>query len=281
MVMDSLRHWVETYHVDGFRFDLAASLGRTAHGFDRNHAFFQAIRQDPVLSRVKLMGEPWDVGPGGYQLGAFPNPWGEHNDRFRDQVRAFWRGDGGMSSKLANRLSGSAVRFDHDGRAATASVNFVTCHDGFTLIDLVSYNAKHNHANGENNADGHNHNVSDNCGVEGPTDDPAVLARRAQRRRNLLATLLLSQGTPMLLGGDELGNSQNGNNNAYCQDNEIGWITWEGHDPDFLRFAAEAIGFRKLHPILRQKLFLHARPRAGGRGAGHILAQARRHRDDR
>ncbi|ROU00312.1 glycogen debranching protein GlgX [Histidinibacterium lentulum] len=261
MVMDSLRHWVETYHVDGFRFDLAASLGRTAHGFDRNAAFFQAIRQDPVLARVKLMGEPWDIGPGGYQLGAFPNPWGEHNDRYRDQVRRFWRGDAGMVSKLANRVSGSAIRFDHDGRPSTSSVNFITCHDGFTLIDVVSYARKHNEANGENNADGHDHNASDNCGVEGPTDDPEIRECRNRRRRNMLATLMLSQGTPMLLAGDELGNSQGGNNNAYCQDNPIGWVTWEGHNPDFLAFARQVVQFRRAHPVLRQKRFLHARPR--------------------
>ncbi|EAR52511.1 glycogen debranching enzyme [Oceanicola granulosus HTCC2516] len=261
MVLDSLRHWVETYHVDGFRFDLATSMGRTEHGFDRDAPFFQAIAQDPVLSRVKLTGEPWDVGPGGYQLGAFPNPWCEHNDKYRDEVRSFWRGDADRVRALSARVAGSAMHFDHDGRAASASVNFLSCHDGFTLMDTVSYNHKHNEANGENNADGHDHNASDNCGVEGPTDDPDILEARARRRRNMLATLLLSQGTPMLLAGDELGNSQGGNNNAYCQDNEIGWVTWDGADPAFLDFARQIIHFRRTHPTLRQKRFLHARER--------------------
>ncbi|SLN39143.1 glycogen debranching protein GlgX [Roseisalinus antarcticus] len=261
MVMDSLRHWVETYHVDGFRFDLGASMGRTSEGFDRDAPFFQALRQDPVLSRVKLMGEPWDVGPGGYQLGAFPNPWGEHNDKYRDQVRSYWRGDAGMVAELAARISGSSLKFDQDRRAATASVNFLTCHDGFTLMDTVSYNHKHNEANAENNSDGHSHNASDNCGIEGPTKDPAINDMRTRRRRNMLATLMLSQGTPMLLAGDELGNSQGGNNNAYCQDNEIGWVNWEGHDENFLKFARQIIHFRKNHPILRQKRFLHAHER--------------------
>ena len=261
MVMDSLRYWVEVMHVDGFRFDLCSTLGRTEAGFDRGAAFFDAIRQDPVLARVKLIAEPWDIGPGGYQLGAFPPPFLEWNDRFRDGVRKFWRGDRGMVPDLADRITGSAIQFDHSGRPATASVNFVSAHDGFTLRDIVSYSRKHNEANGEDNADGHSENFSDNLGVEGDTDDTGILSARAQRRRNLLATLLLSQGTPMLLAGDEVGNTQKGNNNAYCQDNEIGWIDWADADEDFLAFASRLIAFRKAHPILRQKLFLHSRER--------------------
>ncbi|QQA41880.1 glycogen debranching protein GlgX [Pelagovum pacificum] len=261
MVLDSLRHWAEEYHVDGFRFDLGASLGRYGNGFDRNAPFFQAIAQDPVLSRLKMTGEPWDVGPGGYQLGAFPAPWAEHNDKYRDEVRSFWKGDADKIRTLSARIAGSAMHFDHDRRAASASVNFITCHDGFTLMDTVSYNEKHNEANGENNSDGHDHNASDNCGVEGPTDDAKINDLRARRRRNLLATLLLSQGTPMILSGDELGNSQGGNNNAYCQDNEIGWVDWSSTDPQFLDFARQIIAFRKSHPILRQKRFLHAQER--------------------
>ncbi|WP_282603480.1 glycogen debranching protein GlgX [Paracoccus sp. PARArs4] len=261
LVMDSLRYWVEVMHVDGFRFDLCSVLGRTRGTFDRDGPFFRAIRQDPVLNRVKLIAEPWDVGPGGYQLGAYPAPFTEWNDRYRDQIRAFWRGDQGMIGKLAKRIAGSAVRFDHDGRPATSSINFVSAHDGFTLMDTVSYDHKHNDANGEENRDGHNHNISDNMGVEGPTDDPEIRARRDRRRRNLIATLLLSQGTPMILGGDELGNSQGGNNNAYAQDNPIGWIDWEGADPVFLAFVQRVAAFRRAHPILRQKRFLHSRPR--------------------
>jgi isoamylase len=262
MVMDSLRHWATEMRVDGFRFDLATTLGRTARGFDRNHPLIQAIRQDPVLNRVKLIAEPWDVGPGGYQLGAFPVPFLEWNDKFRDQVRRYWRGDADMTRKLAMRISGSALKFDHDGRPATSSVNFVTAHDGFTLMDLVSFREKHNEANGEANHDGHGENYSDNLGVEGPTADPAIRAARARRRRNLMATLMLSQGTPMMLAGDEIGNSQQGNNNAYCQDNPLGWVDWERADEDFLAFCREIIAFRRRHPILRQKRFLHSRSRA-------------------
>ncbi len=261
LVMDSLRYWVEAMHVDGFRFDLCSVLGRTRGVFDRDGPFFRAVRQDPVLNRVKLIAEPWDLGPDGYQLGAYPAPFCEWNDRYRDQVRGFWRGDAGMVGKLAKRVAGSAARFDHDGRAATSSVNFVAAHDGFTLMDTVSYARKHNEANGENNRDGHDHNISDNMGVEGPTDDPAIRARRDRRRRNLFATLMLSQGSPMILAGDELGNSQGGNNNAYCQDNPIGWVDWSGADPAFLEFCRGAIAFRKAHPILRQRRFLHSQPR--------------------
>ncbi len=262
MVMDSLRYWVEVMHVDGFRFDLCSTLGRTGAGFDRDAAFFQAIRQDPALSRVKLIAEPWDIGPGGYQLGAYPPPFAEWNDKYRDQVRRVWRGDAGMMRKLAIRVAGSALRFDHSGRPATSSVNFLTAHDGFTLSDLVSYNDKHNEANGEGNRDGHSNNHSDNCGIEGPTEDAAILARRAQRRRNLMTTLMFSQGTPLVLGGDEIGNSQGGNNNAYCQDNPTGWIDWDAADQGFLEFTRRVIAFRKANPILRQTRFLHARSRA-------------------
>ena len=261
LVMDSLRYWVEVMHVDGFRFDLASTLARTGGLFNRDGPFCRAIRQDPVLNKVKLIAEPWDIGHEGYQLGAYPAPFREWNDKYRDTVRSFWRGDDGQARKLSRRLSGSALHFDHDGRPATSSVNFLTAHDGFTLMDTVSYSKKHNLANGEENRDGHDHNFSDNCGHEGPSDDPEVIARRAQRRRNLFATLMLSQGVPMILAGDEIGNSQNGNNNAYAQDNPIGWVDWDKADLEFLEFCRAAIAFRQHNPILRQKRFLHAKPR--------------------
>ncbi|NEX45064.1 glycogen debranching protein GlgX [Pseudotabrizicola algicola] len=262
MVMDSLRYWVEVCHVDGFRFDLATVLGREPHGFDPNGGFFDAIRQDPVLSRVKLIAEPWDIGPGGYQLGQYPHPFHEWNDQFRDGVRRFWRGDAGMTPDLAKRLLGSAERFDHSGRSATSSVNFLTAHDGFTLEDLVSFTVKRNWANGEDNRDGHSDNHSDNMGVEGPTEDPAVQSARALRKRNLLATLFLSQGVPMLLAGDELGHSQGGNNNAYAQDNAVTWLDWANPDESLTEFIAKLAGLRRAHPVLRQRRFLHARKRA-------------------
>ncbi|MDO5631667.1 MAG: glycogen debranching protein GlgX [Paracoccus sp. (in: a-proteobacteria)] len=261
MVMDSLRYWVQVMRVDGFRFDLAPVLARTGGAFSAQAPFFQAIRQDPVLAQVKLIAEPWDIGEGGYQLGNFPAPFAEWNDRFRDQIRGFWRGDAGQIGKLAKRIAGSAARFDHGGRLATSSVNFITAHDGFTLMDTVSYAHKHNQANGEDNRDGHDHNLSDNMGTEGPSHDPALTARRERRRRNLLATLMLSQGTPMMLAGDELGNSQQGNNNAYCQDNPIGWLDWGRADRGFLTFCRRLIAFRRAHPILRQRRFLHSQPR--------------------
>lgn len=265
MVLDSLRYWVETMHVDGFRFDLATVLGRTGQGFDRTAPFFKAVLQDPVLSRVKLIAEPWDIGPGGYQLGAYPAPFLEWNDQYRDDVRRFWRGDDDLTAKLAERLVGSAMQFDHSGRSPVSSVNFVAAHDGFTLEDVVSYSSKRNDANGEGNLDGHNENHTDNMGAEGPSDDPAINLARAQRKRNLLTTLLLSQGTPMLLAGDEIGNSQQGNNNAYCQDNPIGWINWQNADADLLAFVTKLIGLRKAHPVLRQRKFLHSnqRPKDG------------------
>jgi len=262
MVMDSLRYWVEVMHVDGFRFDLCSTLGRTPTGFDRGAAFFDAVRQDPVLTKVKLIAEPWDIGPGGYQLGAFPPPFMEWNDRFRDGVRRFWRGDPGRAPDLADRLTGSALQFDHSGRPATSSVNFLSAHDGFTLADVVSYNSKHNEANGEDNRDGHSENYSFNLGAEGETQNIGILAARERRRRNMMATLLLAQGTPMILAGDEIGHTQGGNNNAYCQDSEISWIDWENGDDGFLEFTRRMIAFRKAHPILRQKRFLHSRERA-------------------
>ncbi|NDV99313.1 glycogen debranching protein GlgX [Salipiger sp. PrR002] len=261
MVMDSLRYWADTMGVDGFRFDLCSTLGRTPTGFDRNSAFFKALRQDPILASKKLIAEPWDIGPGGYQLGAYPPPFSEWNDQYRDGVRRFWRGDLGHVPVMADRITGSAGLFDHSGRNATASVNLLTAHDGFTLMDTVSYNEKHNEANGEHNRDGHGENYSDNMGVEGPTEDAAILAARAQRRRNMMATLLLSQGTPMILAGDEIGNSQGGNNNAYAQDNETGWITWGEKDDEFLAFTRKLIAFRKAHPIVRQRRYLHSIPR--------------------
>ena len=262
MVMDSLRYWVDVCHVDGFRFDLATVLGREPHGFDPNGGFFDAIRQDPSLSRVKLIAEPWDIGPGGYQLGQYPHPFHEWNDQFRDGVRRFWRGDAGMTPDLAKRLLGSAERFDHSGRSATSSVNFLTAHDGFSLQDLVSFTVKRNWANGEDNRDGHSDNHADNMGVEGPTEDPKVLAARALRKRNLLATLFLSQGVPMLLAGDELGHSQGGNNNAYAQDNATTWLDWSQPDRGLTDFIARLTALRRAHPVLRQRRFLHARKRA-------------------
>ena len=261
MVMDSLRYWVEVCHVDGFRFDLATVLAREAHGFDPNGGFLDAIRQDPVLAQCRLIAEPWDIGPGGYQLGSWPHPFTEWNDRFRDGVRMFWRGDDLMTADLSKRLLGSADEFDHSGRSATASVNFITAHDGFTAEDLVSFTLKRNLANGEGDRDGKNENYSDNMGVEGPTRDPRVRAARDLRKRNLLATLFLSQGTPMLLAGDEIGNSQGGNNNAYAQDNETGWIDWSDPDMALCRFVRRLTAMRRRHPVLRQRLFLHSRPR--------------------
>ncbi len=267
MVVDSLRYWVEAMRVDGFRFDLAAVFGRTPSGFDQESALLTAIRQDPVLATVKLIAEPWDLGVGGYQLGAFPPGFGEWNDRYRDTVRRFWRGDGGITPEFATRLLGSAELFDKRGRRPCASVNFTTAHDGFTLADLVSYTAKRNEANGEDNRDGQSENHSVNFGVEGDTDDPEILELRTRQMRNLLTTLLLSQGTPMLLAGDEVANSQAGNNNAYCQDNEIGWINWpKPGDPatELSRFVANLIAFRKAHGALRQSRFLHGRRRDDG-----------------
>jgi isoamylase len=257
MVTDSLRYWVQEMHVDGFRFDLATILGREPYGFDEGGGFLDSCRQDPVLSSVKLIAEPWDIGPGGYQVGAFPPGWAEWNDRFRDTVRAYWKGDDGMSSQLAARLCASADLFNHRGRKPWASVNFITAHDGFTLHDVVSYNDKHNEANGEENRDGHSDNRSWNHGVEGPTFDPEIRALRERQKRNMLATLLLSQGTPMLLAGDEFGRTQRGNNNAYCQDNEVSWVDWRiGSDGRALtEFVRRLTGLRHAYPILRRGRF--------------------------
>jgi len=268
LIMDSLRYWVTEMHVDGFRFDLASALARGPQGVDMSSAFFQAIQQDPVVSQVKLIAEPWDVGPGGYQVGHFPSPWTEWNGKYRDAVRRFWRGDEGTVSELATRLAGSADLYAGANRGPLASINFVTAHDGFTLHDLVSYNEKHNDANGEHNADGENHNLSWNCGVEGPTDAPAVTALRARQARNFMATLLLSQGVPMLSGGDELARTQHGNNNAYCQDNETSWTHWDQGDASrtLLEFTRRVIRLRKEHPVLRRRAFL--RGQANG-GNGH------------
>ncbi len=259
MVTDSLRYWASDMKVDGFRFDLATILGREIHGFDEGGGFLDTCRQDPVLSNVKLIAEPWDCGPGGYQVGGFPPGWAEWNDRFRDTVRAFWKSDPGMVADFATRVTASADKFNRRGRKPWASVNFVTAHDGFTLQDLVSYNDKHNEANGEDNRDGHSDNKSWNCGVEGPSDDPAILALRERQKRNLLATLLLSQGTPMLMAGDEFGRTQHGNNNAYCQDNEISWLDWEGIDENgqaLQEFVRKLSYLRKQLPVLRRNRFL-------------------------
>lgn len=261
LIVDSLRYWAEEMHVDGFRFDLATVLGRTPAGFEPDGAFFQRLLNDPVLAKVKLIAEPWDIGPGGYRLGGFPPSFAEWNDQFRDGVRRFWRHDAGVTGDLAARVLGSADRFDHSDRQPWASVNLVTAHDGFTLADLVSYEHKHNEANGEDNRDGHDHNFSSNGGHEGATDDPAILARRDRRRRNLMATLVLSQGVPMLLAGDELGNSQQGNNNAYCQDSRTGWVDWTGADAPFHRFVRHLLALRRAYPVLSQPHFLHGAPR--------------------
>ncbi len=265
LIMDSLRYWVLEMHVDGFRFDLAATLARELHEVNRLGAFLDIIHQDPILSQVKLIAEPWDLGEGGYQVGNFPVGWAEWNDRYRDTVRSFWKGDGGVIGDLAYRVTGSSDLYAHSGRRPYASVNFVTAHDGFTLQDLVSYNDKHNEANGENNRDGNNNNRSWNCGAEGPTEDPAILALRAQQKRNFLATLLLSQGVPMMYAGDAIGHSQNGNNNAYCQDNEISWLNWnlQPQDRDLLTFVQRIINLRKRHPAFRRRRFFQGRPIKG------------------
>jgi glycogen operon protein len=257
LIMDSLRYWVCEMHVDGFRFDLASTLARQFHEVDRLSAFFDLIQQDPVVSRVKLIAEPWDVGEGGYQVGNFPPLWSEWNGKYRDTLRDYWRGQPQTLGEFASRFTGSSDLYEDDGRRPSASVNFVTAHDGFTLNDLVSYNDKHNEANGEGGADGDSHNRSWNSGAEGPTDDPEVLETRSRQRRNFLATLFLSQGIPMLLGGDEIGRTQNGNNNAYCQDNELSWFDWEHEDAELLAFTQRLISFRRAHPVFRRRHFFH------------------------
>jgi isoamylase len=258
MVTDSLRYWVQLAHVDGFRFDLGTILAREPNGFDNQSGFLKAVSQDPVLGAIKLIAEPWDCGPGGYQVGAFPPGWAEWNDKFRDTVRDFWRGAAPLKT-LAERMCASASIFNHQGRRPWASINFATAHDGFTLKDLVSYNDKHNEANGENNNDGALDNHSWNCGVEGPTDDPAINTLRGRQMRNILATLLLAQGTPMLLAGDEFGRTQEGNNNAYCQDNEVGWLNWNVREEgrSLIRFVQQVTSLRHGYPILRRNLFLN------------------------
>jgi glycogen operon protein len=262
LIMDSLRYWVLEMHVDGFRFDLASALARDLWEVDRLGAFFDIIHQDPVLSRVKLIAEPWDLGPNGYQVGNFPVLWTEWNGKYRDCVRRFWKGDGGTVSELASRLSGSSDLYRLSGRRPSASLNFVTCHDGFTLHDLVSYDRKHNEANGEENRDGSDHNDSWNCGEEGPTGDPGINARRLRQKRNFLATLLLSQGVPMLLAGDEFGHSQQGNNNAYCQDSAITWIDWNlsAEQRKQLDFVRLLLRLRKSQPVFRRRRFFQGRP---------------------
>jgi len=261
LMMDSLRYWVEEMHVDGFRFDLAAALARELHAVDRLSSFFDVIQQDPVISRVKLIAEPWDVGEGGYQVGNFPPGWAEWNGKYRDAVRRAWRGDAGMLPELATRLAGSSDLYGPSGRQPHASINFVTSHDGFTLADLVSYTEKHNEANGEANHDGDPNNFSANCGVEGTTDDPEILELRARQRRNFIVTLLVSQGVPMLSGGDELGRTQHGNNNAYCHDNELSWTSWDlSRDAcAFLDFVRRMIALRAKQPVLKRRTFMRGR----------------------
>ncbi|GAA4355875.1 glycogen debranching protein GlgX [Microbacterium rhizosphaerae] len=260
LIMDSLRYWVLDMHVDGFRFDLASALAREFYDVDRLATFFELVQQDPVVSQVKLIAEPWDVGPGGYQVGNFPPQWTEWNGKYRDTVRDFWRGEPQALGEFASRLTGSSDLYEHSGRRPVASVNFVTAHDGFTLRDLVSYVSKHNEANGEDNHDGADDNRSENFGVEGPTDDPAVLTDRARQQRNFIATLLLSQGVPMLLHGDELGRTQQGNNNAYAQDNELTWVDWEAADRPLLEFTAAMARLRRDHPTFRRRRFFEGRP---------------------
>lgn len=260
LIMDSLRYWITEMHVDGFRFDLAATLARELHEVDRLSAFFDIIHQDPVISQVKLIAEPWDIGEGGYQVGKFPEGWGEWNGKYRDVVRDYWSGADSMLAEFAQRFTGSADLYQDDMRNPTASINFVTAHDGFTLNDLVTYNEKHNDANGENNNDGESHNRSNNYGVEGPTDDENINRIREQQKRNFLTTLFLSQGVPMLLAGDEMSRTQQGNNNAYCQDNEISWIDWAHADKDLLEFTSKLIHFRRKHPAFCRKRWFRGAP---------------------
>lgn len=265
LITDSLRYWVEEMHVDGFRFDLATTLARDDDEVDMSSAFFKIIQQDPCLSRVKLIAEPWDLGPGGYRVGAFPWQWSEWNGRYRDVARRYWRGDVGQTGELATRISGSSDIYEPGGRRPSASVNFICAHDGFSLEDLVSYEHKHNEANGEDNRDGHEPNYSSNAGVEGPTDDPEILARRERRKRNLIATLMLSQGVPMILGGDELSRTQHGNNNAYCQDNALSWYDWalDQRKAEFLAFVRRLVRFRREHPSFSRARFPTGASREG------------------
>ncbi len=277
MVMDSLRYWVEVCHVDGFRFDLASTLARGPNGFDRGGAFLTAVRQDPVLATVKLVAEPWDIGLGGYQVGGYPSQWSEWNDRYRSTLRRYWAGEGSLLGDLGRRMTGSSDLFNHDGRTPQASINHITVHDGFTLMDLFSYNEKHNEANGEDNRDGSNDNHSNNCGHEGPTDDEAIVALRQQLRKNQLACLFLAQGVPLLLAGDEAGNSQQGNNNAYCQDNEIGWINWNGvgqDGDDLTDFIGKLTALRARFPQLRSRQWVDGLKADGTYGVLWLTPQA-------
>jgi glycogen operon protein len=277
LVLDSLRYWVEVCHVDGFRFDLATTLGRGRQGFDRGAAFFAAVKQDPILADVKMIAEPWDIGPGGYQVGAFPSGWSEWNDRFRRTLRRYWAGAGNLIGDVGGRMTGSTDLFDHDGRGPRASINHVTVHDGFTLADLVSYAHKHNEANREENHDGSDDNDSTNCGVEGPTSDPQIISLRQQLRRNLLSCLLLAQGVPLVLAGDEIGNSQDGNNNAYCQDNPIGWIDWSGlgrKGEDMTELVAQLTSLRRAFPQLRRRRWVEGRRDDGSFGVLWLTPQA-------
>jgi isoamylase len=270
LIMDSLRYWATEMHVDGFRFDLASTLARELYDVDRLSAFFDIIHQDPLLSGVKLIAEPWDIGAGGYQVGNFPVRWCEWNGKYRDTVRDYWRGENATLPEFASRFTGSSDLYQDDGRKPYASVNFVTAHDGFTLRDLVSYNDKHNDANGEENRDGESHNRSWNCGAEGQTDDPAINQLRARQQRNFIVTLLLSQGIPMLLGGDEIGRTQQGNNNAYCQDNEISWFDWQHADRSLLEFTRRIIQFESEHPVFRRRGWFQGRAVRGSR-VGDII----------
>jgi glycogen operon protein len=260
LIMDSLRYWVTEMHVDGFRFDLASALAREFYDVDRLSSFFDLVQQDPVVSQVKLIAEPWDVGPGGYQVGNFPPQWTEWNGKYRDTVRDFWRGEPATIGEFAARITGSADLYETSGRRPVASINFVTAHDGFTLRDLVSYNEKHNENNLDDNNDGESHNRSWNCGVEGPTDDAKVLALRSQQQRNFLATMFISQGVPMICHGDELGRTQDGNNNGYCQDNQITWVDWSKVDVDLLAFTRQMATLRREHPVFRRRRFFDGRP---------------------
>ena len=266
--MDSLRYWILDMHVDGFRFDLAAALARQLHDVDRLAAFFDLVQQDPVVSQVKLIAEPWDVGEGGYQVGRFPPLWSEWNGKYRDCVRDLWRGEPAVLPEFARRLAGSSDLYETSGRRPVASVNYVTSHDGFTLADLVSYNRKHNEANGEDNSDGTDDNRSWNCGAEGPSDDPAVRELRARQVRNFLVTLFCSQGVPMLLAGDEMGRTQQGSNNAYCQDSPVSWVDWENaaRYADLADFTAALSALRRAHPVFRRRRFFSGRPAQAGPG---------------
>jgi glycogen operon protein len=271
MVMDSLRYWVTEMHVDGFRFDLASALARELYDVNMLGSFFKVVQQDPILSQVKLIAEPWDVGPGGYQVGSFPWQWAEWNGRYRDAIRRFWRGDRGLNGEVATRIAGSSDLYERSGRRPFASVNFVTAHDGFTLQDLVSYTKKHNEENKEGNEDGHDHSYSTNAGMEGPTEDPEVIRQRERRKRSIMATLLLSQGVPMILGGDELSHTRRGNNNPYCQDNEVTWYDWDLNEREekFLAFVQRLTQFRNEHPSFRRRHFLD--PAGQSEGAGDVL----------